>query len=47
MDKDKLRKDAMEFRRKKIKEMMDKKNLNEMELSIIKFWFKTYGNSTH
>lgn len=47
MDKERLRKDAMEFRRKKIREIMDKKNLSEMELSIIKSWAEIYGRETY
>ena len=42
-----IRKEAKEFRRKKIKEIMEKENPTEMEISIIKSWTEYYGEETH
>jgi len=40
----KVHAEAIEFRRKKVKEILDKgKNASEMELSIIKQWANAYG----
>jgi len=42
-----IRKEAMKYRRKKIKEIMEKEKPSENELSMIKFWIETYGNETY
>lgn len=41
--KDRLRKGAQEFRRKKIGQMLEKDSSSEQEMQIIKLWGEYYG----
>ena len=38
---------ALKDRKKKIKELLEKDNIDELEISIIQIWCKYYGRETY